>query len=316
MLCACRDFVEGTNMRRISKYAVLVAMFVACVASLGSLAISAPVIGGKSGVTMWQLPESSPMGPSMSYVIRTENARIVVVDGGFPQEALYLRGFLAAMGNRVDAWIVTHPHPDHAGVLNDILKAQNDLKIDRIYESIFDRDWYTKVEPEYMPFTEEFYANVTKSGIPVTDVQPGMKFVVDGVRFTVLSAKNPEFTGNAYNESSLVVKMIAGKKSVLFLGDLGVEGGKKLLVSPYAKYLKSDYVQMAHHGQTGVLQDVYKAVSPKYCLTPAPEWLWNNDSGKGVNTGPWLSLVVRKWMEELHVKKNYPAFEGLLKVEL
>jgi len=33
---------------------------------------------------------------------------------------------------------------------------------------------------------------------------------------------------------------------------LGVEGGRKLLNSPYAKRLPADYLQMAHHGQNGV----------------------------------------------------------------
>lgn len=301
-------------MRLISRFTAFVLMLLACVTFSGCMAAGTSA-GSNSGVTMWQLP--SQIGSiGMSYVIRTKNNHIVVVDGGFPQDAAYLRGFLADLGNRVDAWIITHPHDDHAGALNDLLKAQRDLKIDRIYESVCSRDWYTKVELDCLSFTEEFYGNVDKSGIPVTDVQPGMKFVVDGVRFMVLGVKNPEFTANAYNESSIVVKMFTAKTSVLFLGDLGVEGGKKILAGPYAKYVKSDYVQMAHHGQNGVNEDFYKAVSPKYCLTPAPAWVWNNDNGNGPNTASLQSLIVRKWMEDLHVKKNYPSFEGLLRVDL
>jgi hypothetical protein len=103
-------------------------------------------------------------------------------------------------------------------------------------------------------------------------------------------------------------------KSVLFTGDLGVEGGKKLLDSPYGKLLKADYVQMAHHGQNGVDESFYRAVQPKYCLWPTPEWLWNNDGGSGPNSGPWKTMEVREWMDMLGITKHYLSALGLYKI--
>ena len=70
--------------------------------------------------TLWQLPSQiNTIGNS--YVFRTDKGRIVVMDGGVREEASYLRGFLAALGNEVEAWIVTHPHFDHVGALTEIL---------------------------------------------------------------------------------------------------------------------------------------------------------------------------------------------------
>ena len=105
------------------------------------------------------------------------------------------------------------------------------------------------------------------------------------------------------------------EKSVLFTGDLGVEGGEKLLKSPYADRLHADYVQMAHHGQNGVNEEFYRHVNAIYYLWPTPKWLWDNDNGGGKNSGPWDTLNVRAWMEKLPVKRHYLMFEGLCKIE-
>ena len=111
------------------------------------------------------------------------------------------------------------------------------------------------------------------------------------------------------------MRLSGQRKSVLFTGDLGVEGGEKLLGGPYRDRLKSDYVQMAHHGQNGVTEAFYIAVSPKYCLWPTPGWLWNNDSGSGVNSGQWKTLEVRQWMRKLNVRKHYVAAFGIQRIE-
>ena len=115
---------------------------------------------------------------------------------------------------------------------------------------------------------------------------------------------------------SLVFKMYLKNNSILFLADLGYEGGEKLLKSKYARKLPSDYVQMAHHGQGGVSEAFYKKVDPKYCLWPTPQWLWNNDQGKGTGTGPWQTLEVRGWMENLSVKENYIDADGIQRIEI
>ncbi len=103
-------------------------------------------------------------------------------------------------------------------------------------------------------------------------------------------------------------------KTILFTGDLGVEGGRKLLNSSFGKKLHAEYVQMAHHGQNGVDEDFYRAVHPACCLWPTPEWLWNNDNGGGKGSGPWATLNVRSWMEKMGIKEHYIAKDGLCKI--
>ena len=58
-----------------------------------------------------------------------------------------------------------------------------------------------------------------------------------------------------------------------------------------SKALKCDYVQLAHHGQSGGSFDLYKLTNAKYALWCAPKWLFDNDTGTGPESGPYTSKV-------------------------
>ena len=101
-----------------------------------------------------------------------------------------------------------------------------------------------------------------------------------------------------------------GLKRVLFLGDMGPEAGEKLLSDVGAGELKADYVQMAHHGEYGVNKDVYQAIAPSVDLWNAPVWLYDDNNGGGVGSGPWGTLETRQWMKDLGVKENFVIKDG------
>lgn len=265
--------------------------------------------------TLWQLPNQTH-SQIMSYVIRSVHGKVIVIDGGMAGDAPYLRGFLKELGNHVDAWIITHAHDDHFNALMEILKDPGELTIAGIHGSLPDAAWMNQYgsagEKESFRLFEEALA---QAGRTIEELTLGQILEIDGITFEVLGVKNPEITKNPVNNSSLVMRVADAKKSVLFLADLGVEGGDKLLNSPYADRLPADYVQMAHHGQTGVTEAFYQRVRASYCLWPTPKWLWDNDKGQGPNSGPWRTLEVRAWMDKLSVKKHYPMWEGLQKIE-
>lgn len=267
----------------------------------------------KGRFTLWQLPNQTT-SQIMSYVIRTSGGKLIVIDGGVTGDAAYLKGFLAAMGNEVEAWIISHAHDDHFGALIPLLGQPDAPHIKTLYGSLPDLDWIKKNgcgAQDIKPY-EDFLEALRKANLSVTELVPGADFQIDGVRIEVLGVKNLEITQNSINNSSLVWRMSDGGKSILFLADLGVEGGQKLLKSPYAKDLHADYVQMAHHGQNGVDEAFYRAVNPSCCIWPTPLWLWNNDSGKGKGSGPWQTLEVRAWMDKLGIKRHYVMTDGLL----
>ena len=63
-------------------------------------------------------------------------------------------------------------------------------------------------------------------------------------------------------------------------------------------------------GQNGAGKEVYEAISPIICLWPTTEWLWNNDSGTGYDSGPWKTIETREWINEIGVEQNYIEKDG------
>ena len=285
------------------------------------LALSAPAVLAEDATaaattfTLWQLPNQTPT-QMMSYVIRTVHGKVIVIDGGMAGDAPYLRKFIKKQGDTVDAWFISHPHDDHFNALAVILSDVGHMTIKTIYGSMPNDAWMKQHtgEGEVKSFAE-FKKAVADAGREVTELELGQKLNIDGVHVEVLGIKNPEIHPNPINNSSVVMRVWDDAKSVLFTGDLGPQGGEKLLKGPYADRLPSDYCQMSHHGQNGATEAFYQKVNPTYCLWPAPKWLWDNDNGGGKGSGPWKTLEVRAWMDKLPIKAHYVLPDGLAKIE-
>jgi beta-lactamase superfamily II metal-dependent hydrolase len=234
------------------------------------------------------------------------------MDGGYDTD--YLRGFIDALGGKVDAWIISHPHDDHMTALSKMLENLNGLKISKVYHSRFPDELIDSEDAITAELTRKLYSLLDNAtDIEVVDCHCGDEFEIDGVNFKVLSEKNPEIRG--YNESSMVIKMWDEHKSFIFLGDLAVKSGQKLLDSEYAKDLECDYLQMAHHGQDGCDKHFYESVKFRACLWPSPKWVYDNNLGGGFNTGHLKTIEVRDWMKELGITEHYVSNEGLVRID-
>ena len=199
---------------------------------------------------------------------------------------------------------------DHAEAFMEIVE-NTEIEIGKVYVTLNDLDWYKQHETARIEEIERFFNIIQSDKIKdkVEEVTINQKIDIHNLQCEILGTKNPEITTNPINNSSMVIKMNINDKSILFLGDTGKESGEKLLQNQKEK-LKSYIVQMAHHGQSGADKNVYEAIQPIICLWPTPEWLWNNDSGTGYNTGNWTTLETRKWVEELKVQTNYVEKDG------
>ena len=122
------------------------------------------------------------------------------------------------------------------------------------------------------------------------------------------------------NDSSMVFKMTTPRKTVLFLGDLGPDGGD-ILFDESRHLLKSDIVQMAHHGHECVQMHVYAAIMPEACLWcmrqqyyDEPEiTFWQKDREKLKKMGRirmYGTALTRQWMDILGVKTHYVTANG------
>lgn len=215
----------------------------------------------------------------MGYIIKTKKGKTIVIDGGTTNDTENLMKYIEIYNNKVDYWFITHAHDDHAGAFTEIVN-NTDVRIDNIYISLNEYDWYEQNEPDRAEFSKKLIDTVNSKKIKKNVHVPRLneKIKIDNLKAEILGIRNPELTENPGNEQSMVIKFDTGKETLLILGDTGEKSSKKLLETQ-RENLKSDIVQMAHHGQQGATKELYEAVQPKICLWPTPEWLWNNNIG-------------------------------------
>ena len=267
-------------------------------------------------VTLTQLsPQSSRQ--MMSYLIKTQNNKLIIVDGGTIQDADNLKKNIYKNGGKVDYWFLTHAHDDHVGAFTEIIN-KTDIPVEKIYATVNELNWYEKNEPSRVEFTKKFFETLKNEKVENRIIEPKINQTIKidkKINAEILKTRNPEITQNAGNEQSMVIKFNIGNTSFLVLGDLG-ENGSRILLNTQREKLKSDIVQMSHHGQAGATRELYEEVRPKICLWPTPEWLWNNNAGEGFNTGPWKTLETRDWIKNLKVEQNFIAKDGDISINI
>ena len=104
-----------------------------------------------------QLTQFAPQTESqmMGYEIVTSNGKVILIDGGTKGDAKQVQDAINKVGGTVDAWFFTHPHEDHTGAFIDIIENSN-IKVNKIYTSVHDIDWYQKNDLEVIQENEEF----------------------------------------------------------------------------------------------------------------------------------------------------------------
>jgi beta-lactamase superfamily II metal-dependent hydrolase len=270
----------------------------------------------------------------MSFVIVTKENNVIIVDGGRKEDMPLLKEYVG--GRHVSAWILTHAHLDHiSGFISEIEKnGGKDFDIERIY---YNFPPYEIIEnrnvPDYEYFCEELnemlpafnkILPVIKDKTHITN--QGESLQIDDVKIDFIFSYHEGLNANLMNDSSLVFKLSTENKSVLFLGDLGPDGGD-VLFRESRHLLKADIVQMAHHGHMNPSMEVYAEIAPKACLWCAPIWLYNEpeiphylaDAKKLQKMGRirmYGTALTRKWMDILGVKEHYVTGNGTQKIIL
>ena len=261
-----------------------------------------------AAVALYQLaPESNSL--MESYVIKTSNGKLIVIDGGIGDgtaSTTYMPAALRAIMGvgegeyfEVEAWFLSHAHKDHITELSKMLEdysEESNYKIKNIYfdfpefgsaeyPAAYVREHLTRFEENVNRYGTVIGAEVKEgstyfdelngSVINSESVAKGLSFDIDGVRVDVLQTWDHADGTSNLNDTSIVLRVTIGEQTVLFLNDLGTIGGRRLLAT-YGDQIKSDIVQMAHHGQGGVSKEVYAVIDADVHLWPTPIWVWNN----------------------------------------
>ena len=243
-----------------------------------------------------------------SFIITTEDGKVLVIDGGHRSETEYFLNYLKGVtGKRkphIDAWFLSHPHDDHCEVFLEVVANHSgEVTFDKVYANFPEASFYEGIDEWCVAVISEFDRLRPAFAEKVAELHEGDVFNVGAAKFTVFYTFNPEWKGG--NDGSTIMRMDLGGTSVMFTGDATATPGN-YVVEKYGEsgLLHCDYCKMAHHGQDGVDRNFYEAVAPKVCLWPTPTWVYENTNGN------LHTFETRAWVEALGVEKEYKSFEG------
>lgn len=316
--------MRNATFKRVTLF-VLVAVFAFCFAMASAMLFkteASAFVYPTNKVELYQLAPSQNLYEG--YVIKTPNDELVVIDGGAStgESAAYIDAALTAISGREDYtvkyWFLSHAHDDHISELAKILSGETiDFTIENI---VFDfptfkqngTEWYAEEAPNCKDVSsgaltnlkaglanyaekkgivvegESYYDDLNGAIVNADKLANGPMFIeVDGVKFEILQTWSKSDT--SVNSNSMIIRAWIDGQSVMFLNDATIESGNRLIATYGREFLKSDIVQMAHHGQKGTAKNVYDAVDAKVRLWPCHIGVWNGGDG-------YQTEEVRTWV--------------------
>ncbi len=267
----------------------------------------------ESQITMMGLAHDPGWGSGVQnnglcIVIRLEDGRFVIIDGGFASNGNYhaLANLIKEQSSAytttptIAAWMVTHDHGDHQGPLhpsyvsyysNDGIKIEkvltNFMSDSELQKSVQAKKW----EHSGVREKDRVLEFVEMVGATLYRVHVGQKFYIADLEMEILytiESYAPELT-NALNTTSIVAKLtFGGKTTYLSTGD-ATGDAMDITQKMYGDYLKCDIVQVCHHGYTTYGNEVgmkkaYTAINASLALWPQHIGYFPSYVGKNYNT--------------------------------
>ncbi|MBR5280744.1 MAG: MBL fold metallo-hydrolase [Clostridia bacterium] len=285
-----------------------------------------PIVGG----TLYQLADSK--GSQMnSYVIQTENNKVIIMDGGYDRNKQDLINLAKEITGQavpeIEAWIFSHTHSDHVNAFSSMFNessTKNALNVKKLYYNITSREYIAKVENEsswegaYKTYDNFVKALNTFPSSKRVVVQQGDVITIDGIKIEVMLVPDETvgYNGSGLNDASVIYRVTIGGQRILFLGD-GYKSCASRLYKAYKNDFTADVVQMSHHGSQGFDKAYYKRIAPKACLWPSPQFMWADENQIKNDGGYELETVeLHRYMRyELNVKYHYMTKDGNIKLE-
>lgn len=175
----------------------------------------------------------------------------MLIDGGsdgscVPFLAQYVDGSLEVL-------VVTHPHSDHVGGLDDVLRA---FVVDKIVTNGARADTNA---------FRNFDAAAAAEGCPQIVANRNVPITLDDLTFRILHPD--QLTGDA-NEDSIVLSLTYGQIDFLFTGDIENETEAELLKTGCVPDI--DVLKVAHHGSRySSTEDFLDATQPELAVYSA-----------------------------------------------
>ena len=238
-------------------------------------------------------------GGGMSYVARLADGRFVLVDGGEynEEDCLQLYKFLKENSPRaiptVALWIFTHSHSDHIGLATRFIVDYKDKVSVQAFGYQFpdsDKISVSMESVEGMKKDINILERNIQSSYPkatIYTLHTGQSYYFSEAEIEILWTMDDTYpaTYSSFNDLSVALRFkFTGGKSVLLLGDCMHEACRRI-AHTYGDYLKSDILQVTHHGLIGGDKELYELIDPEICfwatsrerflgLTPNQRYQW------------------------------------------
>ncbi|OGY78027.1 MAG: hypothetical protein A2550_01875 [Candidatus Jacksonbacteria bacterium RIFOXYD2_FULL_43_21] len=253
------------------------------------------------------------VGQGDAAYIRTAGGQDILIDAGPSDVILSKLGEAMPFYDRtLDIIILSHPHADHSTGLVGVL---NNYSVRQVYLT-----GVVHTSSEYLEFLK-----LLKNHPEIEKIKIDHRFNVDLGNETELQFLYPDFDVAAamaiktypflkenLNNSSVVVRLVAGDQSFLFLGDIEKDVEAYLLTSQSRSisvqsatgdfsWLKSTVIKIPHHGsKTSSTIPFLTAVSPQTAVVSV---------GAGNSFGH-PSPIVLKRLSDLEIKTLRTDLEG------
>jgi beta-lactamase superfamily II metal-dependent hydrolase len=233
-----------------------------------------------------------------SILIVAPSGKTVLIDAGDTGKGkVVLEALKRNNIQQLDYLIVTHPHPDHMGGADEVMKGIKVLNVidsgqaPDVPESLLPPKPSTKPTAKPTPkrrtgrtasviaFYEEYTEALSQSGAQYEKAEPGKKYDLgDGALLTILAPTEPLFTreqtktgGNVPNANSVVARLDYGDFSILLPGDAEEQTEHRLLTKD--QNLKATILKVAHHGSKyATSKDFIDRVKPQVVIFSCGAW--------------------------------------------
>ena len=283
------------------------------IAVLAVVLVAAGVVGWKYVWPRWKLRPPPASGGELqvhvldvgpvegdSILIISPAGKSVLIDAGDSGKGKVIIDALKRYNvQQLDYFIATHPHPDHIGGADEVLKAIKVLNVidngqgPDVPESLVVQSKPGRGNSSNKPappgksnksaavtkFYDEYKEAITQSGAHYEQAQAGAKLDLGGgARLTVLAPTEPLFTkdqvktgGNLPNANSIVLRLDYGDFSMLLPGDAEEQTEHRMLTKDLN--LKVNILKVAHHGSKyATTQDFVDRVKPEVAIISCGEW--------------------------------------------
>jgi beta-lactamase superfamily II metal-dependent hydrolase len=232
-------------------------------------------------------------------IISPEGKSILIDAGDAGKGKVILEALKRYNVQQLDYFVATHPHPDHIGSADEVMKAIKVLNvIDNGEGPDVPESFVAATKPPagaasskkaaakkpdrsgtIIKFFDEYKEALAQSGAQYEKAQAGKTYDIGGgARLTVLTPIEPLFIkdqvrtgGNLANANSIVMRLDYGDFSMLLPGDAEEQTEHRMLTKDLN--LTAKVLKVAHHGSKyATTQDFFARVKPEVAIISCGDW--------------------------------------------